>query len=314
MSTATRRNVTLTVDAGSAGIRLDVWLASRLPDLSRSRIQALIRDGAIRGDDANVTPHQKTVTGMAIEVTVPAAKAVETVAEPIPLDILYEDAHLLLVNKPPGLVVHPAAGHASGTLVNALLHHCKDLGGIGGELRPGIVHRLDKDTSGVMVVAKTEPAMAHLREQFQAGQIGKTYLGLVHGRPQPSVGTVETLIGRSRHDRKKMSATPASGRHAVTHYRIEEIFPVTSLLRVEIETGRTHQIRVHMAHIGHPILGDRQYGLRRNRRSAIAAPRQMLHARRLALPHPDTAESMQFEAPLPEDFETVLRELRGEGQ
>jgi len=248
---------------------------------------------------------------MTVAVTVPTAAPVDVVAEAIPLDVLYEDEQVIVINKAPGLVVHPAAGHESGTLVNALLHHCTGLEGVGGELRPGIVHRLDKDTSGVMVVAKTDRSMAHLRGQFEAGQVDKMYLGLVHGRPQPSSGTVSTLIGRSRHDRKKMSAAPAAGRSAVTHYRIREAFAGASLLRIEIETGRTHQIRVHMAHIGTPIVGDRQYGVRRNRRAALKAPRQMLHAWRLGFSHPVTDERMRIEAPLPEDFEGVLRELRG---
>lgn len=312
MST-TKRVVRLTVDPRSAGDRVDVWLASQVPDLSRSRVQALIKAGHVLHAGRRVNAHQKTVADMVVDMTIPPATVVDVAAEPIPIDVLYEDAQVIVVNKPPGLVVHPAAGHESGTLVNALLHHCVDLGGIGGELRPGIVHRLDKDTSGVMVVAKTGDAMAQLRSQFQEGGIGKIYLALVHGRPQPSLGTIETLIGRSRHDRKKMCTDPVSGRKAVTHYCIRDVFANASLLRVEIETGRTHQIRVHAAHIGHPIVGDRQYGLRRNRKFPTQAARQMLHAWKLSFNHPRSGETMQFEAPLADDFSGLLLDLRGEG-
>jgi len=193
--------------------------------------------------------------------------------------------------------------------VNALLFHCRDLAGIGGERRPGIVHRLDKDTTGALVAAKNEKAMANLVEQFKAGQVRKEYLAVAHGTPAPAAGTVKTLIGRSSHDRQKMSARPSSGRPAVTHYRVEESWDDVSLLRVRIETGRTHQIRVHMAHIGHPVVGDRQYG---RRRAALPMPvaRQMLHAETLAFRHPRTGQPLEFKAPLPADMTSLIQSLR----
>jgi 23S rRNA pseudouridine1911/1915/1917 synthase len=244
---------------------------------------------------------------MTVEVDVPRPTAVELVPQPIPLEVLHEDGDIIVVNKQAGLVVHPAAGHPDGTLVNALLNHCGDLQGIGGELRPGIVHRLDRDTSGVLVAAKNQAAQQSLVDQFKAGRVEKVYLALVTGAPSPPCGTVETLIGRSRHDRKKMSARPASGRKAVTHYETLETFDGVSLLKVCIDTGRTHQIRVHMAHLRHPVLGDRQYG---SRRAAASAPRQMLHARRLAFTHPRHGGRMECRAPVPSDMQAVMEALR----
>lgn len=291
------------------GLRLDVWLTRRLPDLSRSRLQMLIKHGDITMGGKAVRPHAKVTEGLEVDVDIPPAVPVELAGEDIPLEILYEDSDIIVINKPAGLVVHPAAGHASGTLVNALLHHCGDLAGIGGELRPGIVHRLDKDTSGAMVAAKNEPAMAGLVDQFKQGQVRKEYLALVCGKPVPASGTVKTLIGRSPHDRKKMSAKPATGRMAVTHYQTQESWKEVSLLRVRIETGRTHQIRVHVAHIGHPVAGDRQYG---RRQPALPAPvtRQMLHAETLAFRHPRTGKPLEFRAPLPADMKSLLDFLR----
>lgn len=296
--------------AAEAGLRLDIWLERHLPGLSRSRVQALIRAGLVTLDGRRAKPHTPVRTGLEAVVCIPPPAPVTTEAQDIPLDVLYEDADLIVINKPPGLVVHPAAGHASGTLVNALLHHCKNLAGIGGELRPGIVHRLDKDTSGAMVVAKTDAAMAGLIRQFKAGGVRKEYLAVVHGCPVPPEGTVSTLIGRSRHDRKKMSARPSRGRPAVTHYAVQEDFGDFSLLRIRIETGRTHQIRVHLAHVGHPVVGDAQYGRRRSP-SAPQVDRQMLHAHRLGFLHPRSRAPVEFVAPLPSDFERALASLRG---
>ncbi len=251
--------------------------------------------------------------GMTVEIDVPPPRETAVLPEAIPFDVLHEDADVIVLSKPPGLVVHPAPGHSSGTLVNALLHHCRDLAGIGGEKRPGIVHRLDKDTSGVMVVAKHDASMAALVEQFKAGTVRKQYVALVHGMPLPPHGTVESLIGRSRTDRKKMSARPARGRTAVTHYRVAEVLGDICLVRIRIETGRTHQIRVHMAHVGHPVLGDRQYGARRSRRfpSSVVVPRQMLHAESLGFVHPATGEPVEFAAPVPADMQSVVDGLRG---
>ena len=304
----------LSVDSAAARERLDAWLAARLEGVSRSRIQALIVSGAIRVDGGPVRPNLRLRGGMEVEVALPPPAPAAPAPEDIPLRVLFEDADVIVIDKPAGLVVHPAAGHAAGTLVNALLHRCADLAGIGGERRPGIVHRLDKDTSGAMVVAKNERAMASLVGQFKAGQVRKEYVALVHGVPMPPSGTVDTLIGRSSHDRKKMSAEPSRGRRAVTHYRVAEVLGDCAFLRVRIETGRTHQIRVHLAHIGHPVLGDRQYGGRRERGGSGGAERgalrQMLHAETLAFRHPRDARDVVCRAPLPADMAAVLAGLR----
>lgn len=294
-----------------AGKRADVWLREQVPALSRARICALIEAGFIRVPGRVLKADTKVVKGMEALIAVPPPDESELLPQDLPLAILYEDSDIVVVNKPANLVVHPAAGHASGTLVNALLHHCRDLAGIGGERRPGIVHRLDKDTTGVIVVAKNERALQAMVSQFKTGDIRKVYTAIVLGAPDPPAGTIETLIGRSRMDRKKMSARPRRGREAVTHYTTIEPFPQASLLRVRIETGRTHQIRVHMAHLGHPVLGDRQYSdAGKERKAGASAPRQMLHAARLTLTHPRTGRRMTFKAPLPPDMETVLSQLR----
>jgi 23S rRNA pseudouridine1911/1915/1917 synthase len=248
----------------------------------------------------------------------PPPEPVALVPQNIPLNVLFEDADIIVINKPPDLVVHPAAGHATGTLVNALLHHCGDLAGIGGELRPGIVHRLDKDTSGALVVAKTERALRGLVQQFKEGLVQKEYLALVWGCVEPRTGHIETLIGRSAHNRKKMSAQPETGRRALTDYEVLEQFTTAAVLRVRIHTGRTHQIRVHLAHLGHAVIGDVVYG--RARRDALPAPapdaasgpalRQMLHAHQLAFAHPRTGLPLAFTAPVPEDFRTLWRAFR----
>jgi 23S rRNA pseudouridine1911/1915/1917 synthase len=300
-----------TASDDDAGTRLDVWLAGRMPELSRARLQALIRDGSVRARDGRPLRPRTTVTaGLGVDVCIPCPRPVSLEPEAVDLDVLYEDGDVIVINKPAGMVVHPAAGHAAGTLVNALLHHCRDLAGIGGELRPGIVHRLDKDTSGVMVAAKTDAAMAHLVAAFKQGRVGKEYLAVVRGCPVPASGRIETLIGRSAHDRKKMSARPPAGRRAVTHYAVEERFGGASLVRVRIETGRTHQIRVHMTHLGHPVLGDRQYG-RAGAAGGVRPPRQMLHAHRLIFALPDGSGERTFCAPVPDDMAAVFAALRG---
>lgn len=293
-----------------AGKRLDVWLAGRMPELSRSRIQALIEDGHValagRGSKAGA----KVAAGMVATVEIPAPKTAGIVAEEIPLDVLFEDDDIIVVNKPPGMVVHPAAGHSSGTLVNALLHRCPDLKGIGGEQRPGIVHRLDRDTSGAIVVAKTDAAMARLAAQFHGRRVRKEYLAILRGRMDRHEQRVETTIGRSAHDRKRMSARPAGrGRAAVTHVTVCREFEGFTLARIRIETGRTHQIRVHTAFIGHPVAGDRQYGGRRERADPDRFPRQMLHAETLSFAHPRTGRPVTFTAPPPSDFTAALQQL-----
>ncbi len=307
--------ITLKADAEAAGRRLDTWLGETArAGLSRSQAQLLIRDGAVLVDGHAVKPHHKLVRGQSVSVSVPAPRApLELLPQDIPLEILYEDADLIVVNKPAGLVVHPACGHADGTLVNALLFHCHDLSGIGGELRPGIVHRLDRDTSGALVAAKNAEATSNLMRQFKNRRVTKEYLTLVWGRPKPASGRIETQIGRSSQDRKKMCTQPAHGRTAITEYETREIFAATSLLAVHIATGRTHQIRVHMAHIGHAVVGDADYGRRGRERDPLAdaAPRQMLHAWKLSFRHPRGGAPLAFTAPIPEDMANLLDALRG---
>jgi 23S rRNA pseudouridine1911/1915/1917 synthase len=300
-----------TAGPDDAGQRLDVWLHAQAPDLSRARIQALIADGCVTCAARKLTAHTRVTAGLACRLAIPPPQDAALQPEAIALDVLFEDADLIVVNKQAGLVVHPAAGHASGTLVNALLHHCADLRGIGGEKRPGIVHRLDKDTTGVIVAAKHEAALANLQAQFKGGTVRKEYAAIVHGPPDPPAGTIDTPIGRGRHDRKKMSTRTAAGRRAITHYALREPLGPAALVAVRIATGRTHQIRVHMAHIGHPVVGDARYGSpKRDRLAGIAAPRQMLHAARLGIRHPGTDRPLALEAPLPADMAALLQALR----
>ena len=277
------------------GERLDRMLAREIPALSRSRIQALVAEG-------RVTPSgRKAVAGQLYRVSVPPARPAEPAAEAIPLAVVHEDEHLIVVDKPAGMVVHPAPGHPGGTLVNALLDHCgRSLTGVGGVARPGIVHRLDKDTSGLIVAAKTETAHAGLRALFEMHDIDRGYLALVQGLPSPVSGRIEAPIGRDPRHRKRM-AVVERGRAAVTHYRVEKAFgTLASLVACRLETGRTHQVRVHLAHIGHAVIGDPNYG--RRRRGLPVFPRQALHAARLGFRHPATGESMMLESPPPTDF------------
>ena len=298
--------------AAERGLRLDLWLESRLSGLSRSRIQALIRGGHITVDGKRAKPNLRVREAMVAAVEVPPPVPAEALPENLPLDVVYEDKDLIVINKAAGMVVHPAAGHLGGTLVNALLFHCRDLAGVGGEVRPGIVHRLDRDTSGLLVAAKNEAALRGLQVQFKEGAVAKEYAAIVRGVPRPAAGRLETLIGRSRADRKKMSTRPASaGRVAVTNYRVEEAFGGAALVHLRIETGRTHQIRVHMAHLGHPVIGDPQYGGRRGA-SPVWAERQMLHARALSFVHPRTGGRLSFNVPLPPDMRSLLDRLRRE--
>ncbi len=289
-------------------VRLDAWLAEEEPEHSRARWQALIKEGlvTVNGRAAKKNRHLRDGDRVAWEIPEP----VEATPQPedIPLDILYEDHDLIVINKPAGLVVHPAAGNETGTLVNALLHHCTDLAGIGGEIRPGIVHRLDKDTSGVMVAAKNEVALNELSRQFRYRETEKEYLALVWSVPKDKRGTVRNTIGRHPIHRKKMAVNVPNGRNAVSHYEVIEPLNGAALVRVRIETGRTHQVRVHMAHIKTPIIGDKVYG--RVRKAGIKADRQMLHAEKLSFSHPKTNKRMRFEAPLPKDFQTALAQLR----
>lgn len=297
--------------------RLDSALANALPQLSRARIQALIAQNAlVIGGHCVPDAASKRHTGQAFELTVPAPRPDKAQAEDIALDIRYEDDHLIIVNKPAGLVVHPAAGHADGTLVNALLHHCKGrLSGIGGVERPGIVHRIDKDTSGLLVVAKSDKAHEGLAKLFAAHDIERRYLTIVSGILTPPAGTVRTQIGRSTTNRKKMAVLPDNkGKHSVTHYRSLKALDQASLVECTLETGRTHQVRVHMAHLGHPLIGDSVYSNRQKTYkigpNQSKFERQALHAASLGFIHPVTGETLRFDSDLPEDMQLLLTALR----
>lgn len=300
--------------------RLDRYLAESLPELTRSQVKRLVESGEIRVDGQPVKAGYRLRGGQVLAVRIPAAVPAAARPEEIPLDILYEDRCLVVLNKPPGLVVHPAPGHSGGTLVNALLHHCPDLAGIGGELRPGIVHRLDKGTSGVMVVTKDEVTHNDLAGQFKAHSISRSYLALVHGVVQKDRGTVDRPIGRHPVDRKKMSSKSRAGRRAVTHWEVLRRFDRDrlTLLELRLETGRTHQIRVHLSELNLPLVGDPVYG-RPSRASALSdlhlrqlvqkLQRQFLHARMLGFRHPASHSWMEFTSPLPEDLAGILHYL-----
>ena len=294
----------LVADAAAANVRLDLYL-SRATGLPRSQIQRLIEAARVLVDGRTLKSSAIIRPGQRISVTIPPPQPSVLTPEPIPLDILYEDKDLLVLNKPAGLVVHPAPGHPAGTLVHALLHHCPDLPGIGAERRPGIVHRLDKDTSGVMVVAKTNAAIASLAGQFKARRVKKTYLALVQGEIRQTEGRIAAAIGRHARDRKRMAVRTRRAREALTTYRVMKRLDGRSLLQVDPETGRTHQIRVHLSAMGHPVVGDKVYGGRKER--ALAAGRQLLHAWKLGLFHPRTHAWMEFEAPIPADFASWLQ-------
>ncbi len=301
-------NQSLSVDAGQAGLRLDAVLAAAEPEVSRSMWKALVLEGRVTVNGACSKPNQKLRRGDRVDWSLPDRAQEEPLPEAIPLEILYEDSSVLVLDKPPGMVVHPAAGNDSGTLVHALLYHDPAFGKVE---RGGIVHRLDKDTSGVMVVAKSEAAMAELQRQFKARATEKEYLALVWGTPPPE-GRIEAPIGRHPVQRKKMAVLGEGGRAAASNYATEEQFTEAALVRVRIETGRTHQIRVHMAHLGHPVVGDTVYGRARRNRLPLEPSRQMLHAARLAFDHPSTGKRLVIEAPLPEDMRRLLECLRGE--
>ncbi len=287
-------------------LRLDQFLARELPQFSRSRVQQLIRGGFVKVNNQPAKPRDPVRTDDAIELIEPPLEKTENKPENIPLDVLFEDNDLIVINKPAGLVVHPGAGHREHTLVNALLHHCSNLSGIGGEERPGIVHRLDKETSGCLVVAKTDEAHRALSIQFADRTVEKVYLALVAGRMKRTAGTVEKKIGRHPFQRQKMSVQPEHGREARTDYRVVRSSEQGSLVECRLHSGRTHQIRVHLHHLGHAVLGDKIYGAR----SAGNFPRQMLHAWKLGFQRPRTNKWKDFEAPVPEDFQKALRSLQ----
>ena len=296
-----------TITAEESGERIDALLARSLPDLTRSRLQKLIEAGHVTVGDAPVKKNYRCSAGDIISVELPSLECVELVPQDIPLDIVYEDDDLIVVNKPRGMVVHPAPGHADGTLVNALLWHCGDsLSGIGGERRPGIVHRIDKDTSGLLIVAKNDFSHQALSLQLADHSLYRVYEAVIHGRFKEPSGTVDKPIGRHPIDRKRMAVTDKNSKHAVTHWELLHTYSGFSHIRCRLETGRTHQIRVHMAHIGHPLLGDGLYGAPSPEKGISG---QCLHARMLRFVHPRTGEDVTLEAPLPEYFLEVLSRL-----
>ena len=299
---------TFAAEKEDVGTRIDVFLAENMEDLSRSGVQKLIDEGMITLNGGKTKANYKLREKDIIDVTVPEVKEVEILPEDIPLDILYEDADVIVVNKPQGMVVHPAPGHTSGTLVNALMFLCgDDLSGINGEKRPGIVHRIDKDTSGVLMIAKNDMAHQSLAAQLAEHSITRKYNAVVYNGFNEDEGTVNKPIGRNPQDRKKMAVTEKHSRHAVTHYRVIERMEKFTLIEAQLETGRTHQIRVHMTYIGHPLLGDPVYG---PKKQPVSLEGQALHARVLGFIHPRTGEYMEFEAPLPPHFEALLERLR----
>ncbi len=304
----------------SNDIRLDLFLFAREPALSRSRIQSLIKEGNVAVNGEFCKPGRRLKSGDRVEIRVPSPTAVNLMPQKVDFSVLYEDASLVVVAKPAGLVVHPAPGHSDGTLVHGLLMHCRDLSGIGGELRPGIVHRLDKNTSGLLVAAKNDRAHLSLARQFKSGDIKKEYAAIVHGRMKSMIGEVNLPIGRHPVNRKKMAVVSSRGRQAITGWRkIEEFDAGFSRLSITLKTGRTHQIRVHLSHIGHPLAGDDVYGhgpswwkrhFPDGKRSLCRPERQMLHSFRLGFTHPEKGTFMEFECPLPQDMMKVLEGLR----
>ncbi len=300
--------MTFAAEKEDIGIRIDVFLADALEDVSRSGVQKLMEQGHIQLNGKAVKPNYKLREKDVIDVQIPDVAEPEILPENIPLDILYEDQDVIVLNKPQGMVVHPAPGHTSGTLVNALMYHCgAELSGINGEKRPGIVHRIDKDTSGVLMVAKNNAAHQSLAEQLAVHSITRKYNAIVYNGFSEESGTVDQPIGRNPQDRKKMAVTQKHSRHAVTHYRVLERLGNFTLIEAQLETGRTHQIRVHMTYIGHPLLGDTVYG---KKKQPFGLEGQVLHARVLGFRHPSTGEYMEFEAPLPPYFETLLTRLK----
>ncbi len=314
MADSFTQSIVVEAGAAAAGARLDRVLAEAAPALSRSRIAGLIRAGQVRVGGATVAePSRRIKPGERIELTVPPPEDATPQPQAIALDILFEDDDLIVLDKPAGLVVHPAAGNPDGTLVNALLAHCgAALSGIGGVRRPGIVHRLDKDTSGVMVCAKSDAAHAGLSDLFARHDIDRAYLAIVRGAPGRASGTVEGAIGRHPQNRKKMAVVDRGGKPALTRWRVERRFGTrAALVRCTLETGRTHQIRVHMAHLGHPLIGDPLYG-RAGGRALPAFGRQALHATRLGFRHPVSGEAMAFETPPPADFASLTAMLEAD--
>lgn len=297
------------VEEDMKGTRLDVVLSLVIEEASRSHLQKLIDIGRVEvnGDPA-ASKKYKVKTGDKVKVTVPEPVHLNVLPEDIPIDIVYEDEDVLVVNKPKGMVVHPAAGNYTGTLVNAILYHCKNLSSINGVIRPGIVHRIDKDTSGLLMIAKNDAAHRSLAEQLSSHSITRAYRAIVYNNFQNDEGTVDAPIGRDPKNRLKMAVIPVNGKEAVTHYRVLQRFGSFTYIEARLETGRTHQIRVHMAYINHPLLGDAVYG---PKKKALGVETQMLHAKLLGFRHPRTGEYMEFDSPLPQEFTAVIKKLGG---
>ena len=310
---------TLAIAAEDVGARLDKVLASRLPELSRTQVQRLIREGRATSANGPLTTSYRVREGETIYLHVPPPRPSDLAAEPLALNILHEDDDLLVIDKSAGLVVHPGPGHRSGTLVNALLYHCRSLSGIGGEERPGIIHRLDKDTSGLLLVAKHDRSHRHLAGQLKSRKLRRRYQALVHGVMSAPEGSIDAPVGRHPTHRKKMAVVARGGRPARTHYRVLEAWGVLSLLELTLETGRTHQIRVHLASLGHPVLGDATYGPGARRWPGKPAleqamrtfPRQALHAAQVQFRHPTHGTYVKFSSPVPADMAALLTMLRG---
>lgn len=297
-----------TIDSGQAGERLDVFLTRALDSdsVSRTQVQEWIKGGWAKVNEAAAKPNSKLSADDRVALQVPESSEADIAPEPIPLDVVYEDRDVIVVNKPRGMVVHPAPGHYSGTLVNALMHHCTDLSGINGVLRPGIVHRIDKDTTGLLMAAKNDLAHMSLAEQLKEHSVTRKYIALVHGNLPHDAGTIDAPIGRDASDRKMFAVTDRGSKPAVTHFAVLERLGDYTLVELQLETGRTHQIRVHMKYIGHPLAGDPVYG----RSKTVDLNGQALHAAVLGFTHPRTGDRLQFEAPLPADMERVLDALR----
>jgi 23S rRNA pseudouridine1911/1915/1917 synthase len=289
--------------------RLDVFLAGEAEDYSRSHIQRLVGEGRATVNGVIVRASYKVKQGDLVRLEIPEPEGLETKAEKIPLNIYYEDNDVIVLNKPRGMVVHPAAGNYSGTVVNALLYHCRDLSGINGVLRPGVVHRLDKDTSGLIMVAKNDAAHVSLARQLKDRQITRIYLALVHGKVKEPSGVIDAPIGRDPKNRQKMAVVHKNSKHAVTNYRVLSRYAGYTLLRLKLETGRTHQIRVHLSYIGHPVVGDLKYGPSRPHFNLAG---QFLHAAVIGFKHPRTGAYLEFEAPLPDELEAILSGLTPE--
>jgi 23S rRNA pseudouridine1911/1915/1917 synthase len=294
-----------------AGVRLDRWLAAHLGELSRARLQALIEQGLVRVDGEVRRPALRLRGGEVVEVEIPPRPAEELVPEPVALAVIFEDEHVLVLDKPAGMVVHPGAGHARGTLAAAVLAHAPEVAGVGGPRRPGVVHRLDKDTSGLLVMAKTQAAYESLTAQLAARTVSRRYLAVVHGRVSREHGVVDAPLGRHPHDRVRMAVRPeGKGKRAVTHYRVLERFARFTAVEARLETGRTHQIRVHLLSLGHPICGDPMYTLRSFRPVSVPSTGLALHASALEFLHPITGQRLAFSSPVPSRIERLLAHLR----